>query len=74
MVVGEDVVLLQPISVDPRVRHPVVLQMHIRAIGAVTGLVLEFLADELDWPVVAEQIMRVYETVTLGGQKVRAAS
>ena len=29
---------------------------------------------EYDWPVVAEQIMRVYETVTLGGQKVRAAS
>ncbi|MGV8871146.1 MAG: glycosyltransferase family 4 protein [Rhodococcus sp. (in: high G+C Gram-positive bacteria)] len=27
-----------------------------------------------DWPVVAEQILRVYETVTLGGQKVRAAS
>lgn len=27
-----------------------------------------------DWPVVAEQIMRVYETVTVGGQKVRAAS
>lgn len=28
---------------------------------------------EYDWPVVAEQIMRVYETVTVGGQKVRAA-
>ncbi|WP_156516215.1 MULTISPECIES: glycosyltransferase family 4 protein, partial [unclassified Rhodococcus (in: high G+C Gram-positive bacteria)] len=27
-----------------------------------------------DWPVVAEQILRVYETVTLGGQKVRAAN
>jgi phosphatidylinositol alpha-mannosyltransferase len=27
-----------------------------------------------DWPVVAEQILRVYETVTLGGHKVRAAS
>ncbi|RRQ28869.1 glycosyltransferase family 1 protein [Rhodococcus sp. Eu-32] len=29
---------------------------------------------EYDWPVVAEQIMRVYETVTVGGQKVRSAS
>lgn len=29
---------------------------------------------DYDWPVVAEQIMRVYETVTVGGQKVRAAS
>ncbi|WP_072801947.1 glycosyltransferase family 4 protein [Rhodococcoides yunnanense] len=29
---------------------------------------------EYDWPVVAEQIMRVYDTVTVGGQKVRAAS
>ncbi|WP_338892535.1 glycosyltransferase family 4 protein [Rhodococcus sovatensis] len=29
---------------------------------------------DYDWPVVAEQIMRVYETVTIGGQKVRAAS
>lgn len=27
-----------------------------------------------DWPVVAEQIMRVYETVTVGGLSVRAAS
>ncbi|MGB3372603.1 MAG: glycosyltransferase family 4 protein [Rhodococcus sp. (in: high G+C Gram-positive bacteria)] len=29
---------------------------------------------DYDWPVVAEQIMRVYEAVTIGGQKVRAAS
>ncbi|KAA0023455.1 glycosyltransferase family 4 protein [Antrihabitans cavernicola] len=28
---------------------------------------------EYDWPVVAEQIVRVYETVTVGDQRVRAA-
>ncbi len=33
----------------------------------------EAVAD-YDWPVVAEQIMRVYETVTVGGQPVRAAT
>ncbi|MGW6695201.1 alpha-(1-2)-phosphatidylinositol mannosyltransferase, partial [Rhodococcus sp. NPDC054953] len=26
---------------------------------------------EYDWPVVAEQILRVYETVTVGAQPVR---
>ena len=28
---------------------------------------------EYDWPVVAEQIVRVYETVTVGDQRVRVA-
>ncbi|OZE76729.1 alpha-(1-2)-phosphatidylinositol mannosyltransferase [Rhodococcus sp. 15-649-1-2] len=40
-----------------------------RVVQAATRAVAEY-----DWPVVAEQIMRVYETVTVGGQKVRAAS
>ncbi|MBY6414487.1 glycosyltransferase family 4 protein [Rhodococcus sp. BP-252] len=38
-------------------------------VDAASAVVVEY-----DWPVVAEQIMRVYETVTVGGQKVRAAS
>ncbi|GGG08827.1 phosphatidyl-myo-inositol mannosyltransferase [Rhodococcoides trifolii] len=29
------------------------------------------IVTEYDWPVVAEQILRVYETVTVGGKKVR---
>ncbi len=29
--------------------------------------------EDYDWPVVAEQILRVYETVTVGDQRVRAA-
>ncbi|SNS24010.1 glycosyltransferase family 4 protein [Rhodococcoides kyotonense] len=38
-------------------------------VDAASSVVVEY-----DWPVVAEQIMRVYETVTVGGQKVRSAS
>ncbi|OZE98777.1 alpha-(1-2)-phosphatidylinositol mannosyltransferase [Rhodococcus sp. 15-1154-1] len=43
--------------------------VRVRVVQAATRAVAEY-----DWPVVAEQIMRVYETVTVGGQKVRAAS
>ncbi len=40
-----------------------------RLIGYANEVVAEY-----DWPVVAEQIMRVYETVTVGGHPVRAES
>ncbi len=43
--------------------------LRARTVDAATRAVADY-----DWPVVAEQIMRVYETVTVGGQKVRAAS
>lgn len=43
-------------------------QTRARLVESATRAVADY-----DWPVVAEQIMRVYETVTVGGQKVRAA-
>ncbi|QCB51021.1 glycosyltransferase family 1 protein [Rhodococcus sp. PAMC28707] len=44
-------------------------KLRVELVEAASRAVVDY-----DWPVVAEQIMRVYETVTVGGQKVRAAS